>query len=221
MGKEKRKEKREEGKSADRSKIDIDFGIINLSGIFDLAGKIMDLGLNLKDMETKLYDADLERRAHIESNIRVGGLLGGEPGIRVGSSDFLKRLDELARERRRQRRVPAPSGVTITPRDVVKTELTADIIEREDRVYVLTQVPYERDQIQVSFRKRGEGGELTIEAPGRGYKRLIPINVKVEVPDEVQWSYRNNVVEVVLPKPPEEGKEEKETKTTKNEGETG
>lgn len=206
LGKKKREGKKEEEVSIDRPRIDLDLGIINLSGFFDLANKIADLGLNLKDVEKKFYEGDIKKKARIESSVRIGGLLGGEPSIRIGTSDFMKRLDDLARERKRGR-VSTPKRVseefTISPRDVVQTEMTADVIEREDRVYVLTRVPYERDKIQVSFRKREDGGQLIVEAPSEGYRRLIPISVEVEVPEEVQWSYKNNIVEVVLPKPSE------------------
>jgi len=178
----------------------IDMGIITLSGIFNLANKIMEAGLNLKELESKLQKYRDEGKLRTEADIRVS-LLGDEKQIRIGPGTFLKQLDDLTRERSP---APPPSRERLlSSKDLIKTELTADVIEEEDSVYVLTQVPYEEAEIEVNFRSRGEVGDLSIEAPKHGYRRLIPINVRVDVPDggKIQWSYRNHVVEAVLPKP--------------------
>lgn len=197
--------KREKGKDEDKKEdkdheVAIDMGIITLSGIFNLANKIMEAGLNLKELESKLQKYKEEGKLRTEADIRVS-LLGDEKQIRIGSGTFLKQLDELTRERS-PASLPSREPV-LSSKDLVKTELTADVIEQKDSVYVLTRVPYEKDEIEVDFRSRGDTGELFIEAPKHGYRRLIPINVRVDMPDggKVQWSYRNHVVEAVLPKP--------------------
>jgi len=199
---------REKGKDEDKKEdkdreVAIDVGIITLGGIFNLANKILEAGANLKELESKLQKYKEEGKLRTEADIRVS-LLGDEKQIRIGSGTFLKQLDELTRERSP---APPPSKERMEPvlssKDLVKTELTADVIEQKDSVYVLTRVPYDKDEIEVNFRSRGDTGELFIEAPKHGYKRLVPINVRVDVPDggKVQWSYRNHVVEAVLPKP--------------------
>jgi len=186
----------DEDKNEDRE-VGIDMGIITLSGIFNLADKIMKAGVNLKELESKLQRLRDEGKIRTEADIRVS-LLGDEKQVRIGSGTFLRQLDELTKERS----LASSRERVLSSKDLMKTELTADIIEQKDCVYVLTQVPYEAEEIEVAFRNHGDVGELTIEAPRHGYRRLIPVNVKVDVPDggKVQWSCKNHVVEVVLPK---------------------
>lgn len=199
--------KETDDKGSDR-KIDIEMGIISLGGIIDLANKIVDLGTNLRELESRLQQYKAEGKVRSNVDIRVG-FLGDKEGTRITSGTFFRHLDELAKERRSQ--APSSQGwrATVSTKDLVRTELTADVIEQEDRVYVLTQVPYEEGEIEVRFRKHGEAGELVVEAPKHGFKRLIPISVRVDVPDsgEVRWSYKNHVVEVILPKAKPSGKQ--------------
>jgi hypothetical protein len=192
-------EKDEEKKEGEDREVAIDFGIVTLGGIFNLVNKIIEAGVNLKELESKLQEIKDEGKLRTKADIRVS-LLGEEKQIRIGSGTFLKQLDELTRERSP---APLPSREPVlSSKDLVKTELTADVIEHEDAVYVLTQVPYNEDEIKINFRRCGDTGDLSIEAPKHGYDRLIPINVRVDVPDggKVQWSYKNHVVEAVLPK---------------------
>jgi len=186
----------------EEDKIDVDLGILGLNGIFDLVNKIASLGMNAKDLESKLQEYKAGGKIRSDIDIRVGGLIGNTKDFHISSGTFFKHLDELAEERRGKYN-PTPSReVNISPKDMKKTELTADIIEQDDLVYVLTQVPHSKEDIEVKFVKHRDNGELIIEAPKHGYRRLIPINAKVNVPDngEVQWNYKNQVVEAILPK---------------------
>jgi len=193
---------KENEKEGQNSEIKVDMGIISLGGIVDLVNKMLDLGISLKDLESKLQKHKAEGKVRSHVDIRIGSVLDPGKEIRIGSGAFFKHLDELAKERRDLTPLAQRRHITISSKDLVRTEFASDVIEQEDHVYVLTQVPYEMGDLEVTFRKHTDGGELVVEAPKHGYKRMIPINVKVDASDsgKVQWNYRNQVIEAILPK---------------------
>jgi HSP20 family protein len=77
-------------------------------------------------------------------------------------------------------------------------EPLVDVIEEEDKVKVVAEVPgVEREDIKLDATDT----ELTIsvENPQRRYYKKVDLPARVE-PDKAKASYRNGVLEVILPK---------------------
>lgn len=193
--------KRKEGEGEDIISDILGSMRLNILGI-DI-GKIVSLAARepekvrrgLEQLRYKLEQAG-GRPVAVDYHFRMGGIAGERFGR---PSYFDRRVERVLGTEREAKRI------TISSRDMVQTESTADVIERGDRVHVITQIPYEREQIKVSFGKREKGGDLTIEAPKAGYKRLIPIDIDVDVPKKLRWSYKSGVVEVILRKAKKKG----------------
>jgi len=136
----------------------------------------------------------------IDYDIRVGGILGGEKGLRIGGGDFFTRLDELARERAQWRTrlygKPLPSRRIETPTKEEVREPLVDLFEEEGEIIVVAELPgVPEADIEV---KKTEEGLLQIKAGHKFYKELkIPVKVNYE---KMTKRYNNGVLEIKLPK---------------------
>ncbi len=153
--------------------------------------------------ELRRQQEELRKRfgdaVRIDYDIRIGGILGGERGLRVGGGDFFTRLDELARERAQWRTrygKPLLSRRIETPTKEEVREPLVDLFEEEGEIIVIAELPgVPEADIEV---KKTEEGLLQIKAGNKFYKELkIPVEVDYE---KMAKRYNNGVLEIKLPK---------------------
>ncbi len=178
-------------------------GTVDLKSILGNPEEVKKLKARLEEQRKELIEAQRKLRerygdaVRIDYDIRVGGLLGGPEGLRVGGGEFFKRLDELSKERARwaQRGKTAkqkPSVRTITvPSEAEVREPFIEFFDRGDQVEVVADLPgVEEKDIALTI----EDGELTLKA-GTGDRKYF---VKTPLPNveatPVERSHKNGVL---------------------------
>jgi len=159
--------------------------------------------LEKKRDELRRQQEDLRKRfgdaVRIDYDIRIGGILGGEKGVRIGGGEFFNNLDELARERSRWKTrsyaKPLPLHKIETPKKEEVREPIVDIFEEKEAIIVIAELP---GVPETDIEVKEIEDILQIKAGNRFHKELkIPVEVDY---DKMTKRYNNGVLEIRLPK---------------------
>jgi HSP20 family molecular chaperone IbpA len=175
-------------------------GVTDIRSLMEMPEKLEQVKERIEKQKDKLQEVQKQLRkkygdaVRFDYDIRVGGLMGGSEGIRIGGGEFFQRLDELARERAKwrtvRRKVKIPKGEVREP--------LVDISERKDHIYITAELPgIEKQDIKLNVTDH----KITISAdtPNRKYHTEVTLPTRV-APSPIDQSYKNGVLEAKFKK---------------------
>lgn len=180
-------------------------GITDIQSLVEKPEQLEKVKDRIEEQRSKLMEAQEELRKkygdaiRFDYDVRVGSLMGDGERVRIGGGEFFQHLDELARESKSGAfRRAAPSRRVAIPEKEGVREPLVDISEREDYLYIMTELPgVEEKDIKLDATE----DKVTISADtlNRKYHTKITLPTKV-VPSPIEQSYKNGVLEVKFKK---------------------
>ena len=181
-------------------------GISDIQSLIERPNQLEQVKKRIEEQRSKLREAQKQLRKkygdaiRFDYDIRVGGLVGGREGIRIGGGEFFQRLDELARERaqwRAPRRAAPRRRITIPEKEGVREPLL-DVFEREDHLYITAEIPSVEEK-DIKLNITDDKVTISADTPNRKYHTEVTLPTKVE-PSPIEQSYKNGVLEVKFKK---------------------
>jgi len=152
-------------------------------------GKLLETLKESPAFQERLQDMDWEAETRIKGEgLSTGGTFRSiPPGVRGGAGVSTSRSRKPRRGTSRKVKVGA---------DTMKA-VPADLFDEGDSLKVVAELPgYEEKEINVGL----EGTSLTIDASSARGKKYGRVELPCEVEDEMETSFRNGVLQVMLQK---------------------
>jgi len=190
----------------------LDFGEIikNWTGMADFKSlldpkQMEQLKERLEGQRKKFLEMQEELRKkygdtiRVDYDIRIGGLLGGKEGLRIGGGEFFGRLDELAKEKTEWRNRLRPFGrkIPYTAKEGVREPLM-EFIEGKEHLEIIVELPgIEEKDLNLTIEENRIA--ISAETSGRKYHTEQALPTKV-FPEPVERTYTNGILRIKLKK---------------------
>lgn len=135
----------------------------------------------------------------VDYDIRIGGLLGGKEGLRIGGGEFFGRVDELTKERAEWRNRQRPYGrkIPYAVKEGVREPLL-EFIEGKEHLEVIVELPGIEEK-DFSLVIEEEKITISAETSERKYRTEQKLPTKV-LSEPLERTYKNGILRIKLKK---------------------